>query len=147
WAKIAPKVLTVSKGWSEGYGLFVKGEAPMVLSYTTSPAYHQINDKTDKYKALNFPEGNYLQVEVAGRLKSSKQPALAQQFLAYLTTIEVQKLIPTTNYMFPVTDIGADLPKEFQQIPAPAKTLLIPSSDVAKHRTTWIKEWLDATSK
>jgi thiamine transport system substrate-binding protein len=147
WAKITPKVLTVSKGWSEGYGLFVKGEAPMVLSYTTSPAYHQINDKTDKYKALNFPEGNYLQVEVAGRLKSSKQPALAQQFLAFLTTIEVQKLIPTTNYMFPVTDIGADLPKEFKEIPAPAKTLLIPSGDVAKHRTAWIKEWLDATSK
>jgi thiamine transport system substrate-binding protein len=147
WAAIAPKVLTVSKGWSEGYGLFTKGEAPMVLSYTTSPAYHEINEKTEKYKALNFPEGNYLQVEVAARLKSSKQPELAQKFLAFLTSVEVQKLIPTTNYMFPVTDIGSDLPKEFQQIPAPAKSLLIPSGDVAKHRSAWIKEWLDATSK
>ena len=147
WAAIAPKILTVSKGWSEGYGLFTKGEAPLVLSYTTSPAYHEIVEKTEKYKALNFPEGNYLQVEVAARLKASKQPELAQKFLAYLTSVEVQKLIPTTNYMFPVTDIGSDLPKEFAAIPAPAKTLIIPSADVAKHRSAWIKEWLDATSK
>ncbi|HVJ33144.1 MAG TPA: thiamine ABC transporter substrate binding subunit [Terriglobia bacterium] len=147
WSAIAPKILTVSKGWSEGYGLFTKGEAPLVLSYTTSPAYHQIVEKTEKYKALNFPEGNYLQVEVAGLVKTSKQPELAKKFLSFLTTPEVQKLIPTTNYMFPVADIGSDLPKEFQQIPAPAKTLLIPSADIAKHRGTWIKEWLDATSK
>jgi thiamine transport system substrate-binding protein len=147
WAAIAPKILTVSKGWSEGYGLFTKGEAPLVLSYTTSPAYHEIVEKTEKYKALNFPEGNYLQIEVAGLVKTSKQQELAKKFLAFLTTPEVQKLIPTTNYMFPVTDIGSDLPKEFQQIPAPAKTLLIPSADIAKHRGAWIKEWLDATSK
>ena len=136
-----------SSDLSEGYGLFTKGEAPLVLSYTTSPAYHEIVEKTEKYKALNFPEGNYLQVEVAGLVKTSKQQPLAKKFLAYLTTPEVQKLIPTTNYMFPVADIGADLPKEFQQIPAPAKSLLIPSGDIAKHRSAWIKEWLDATSK
>ena len=40
WAKLAPKVLTVTKGWSESYGMFTEGEADMVLSYTTSPAYH-----------------------------------------------------------------------------------------------------------
>ncbi|TIR56990.1 MAG: thiamine ABC transporter substrate-binding protein, partial [Mesorhizobium sp.] len=34
WAKLKPKVLTVTPGWSEAYGLFTKGEAPMVLSYT-----------------------------------------------------------------------------------------------------------------
>ena len=40
WAKLKNRVLTVTPGWSEAYGLFTKGEAPMVLSYTTSPAYH-----------------------------------------------------------------------------------------------------------
>lgn len=146
WAKVAPKVLTVSKGWSEAYGLFVKGEAPMVLSYTTSPAYHQINEKTDRYKALNFPEGNYLQIEVAAAVKSSKHADLAKQFLAFLVSPEVQKLIPTTNYMFPVADIGDQLPPEFRAIPQPTKTLLISSDDVAKHRAAWIKEWLDTVS-
>ena len=40
WRKLAPKVVTVTQGWSEAYDLFLKGEADMVLSYTTSPAYH-----------------------------------------------------------------------------------------------------------
>lgn len=147
WAKVAPKVLTISKGWSEAYGLFVKGEAPMVLSYTTSPAYHQINEKTDRYKALDFPEGNYLQVEVAARMASSKHADLADQFLAFLISPEVQKLIPTTNYMFPVINIGDDLPSEFRSIPQPQKTLLMPSDDVAKHRNAWIREWLETVSR
>ena len=42
WAKLKNRVLTVTPGWSEAYGLFTKGEAPMVFSYTTSPAYHMV---------------------------------------------------------------------------------------------------------
>ena len=48
WAKLKAKVLTVTPGWSEAYGLFTKGEAPMVLSYTTSPAYHMVAENTEK---------------------------------------------------------------------------------------------------
>jgi hypothetical protein len=36
------QTVTVTKGWSEAYGLFLKGESDLVLSYTTSPAYHMI---------------------------------------------------------------------------------------------------------
>ena len=42
WATLAKKTVTVTKGWSEAYGMFLDGEADMVLSYTTSPAYHLI---------------------------------------------------------------------------------------------------------
>ena len=42
WEKLAPKIFTLTKGWSEAYGLFTDGEAALVLSYTTSPAYHII---------------------------------------------------------------------------------------------------------
>ncbi len=67
--------MTVTKGWSEAYGLFLKGESDLVLSYTTSPAYHIIEEKKDNYAAANFSEGHYLQVEVAARTVASKQPA------------------------------------------------------------------------
>ena len=52
WERLSGRVLTVTKGWSEAYGLFLDGEAPMVLSYTTSPAYHQVIEGTDRYKAV-----------------------------------------------------------------------------------------------
>ena len=75
WQKLAKKTVTVTKGWSEAYGLFLKGESDLVLSYTTSPAYHILEEKKDNYAAANFSEGHYLQVEVAARTAASKQPS------------------------------------------------------------------------
>ena len=37
WQQLQPNILTVTPGWSEAYGLFLEGRAPLVLSYTTSP--------------------------------------------------------------------------------------------------------------
>ncbi len=78
WKGLAPKILTVSKSWDEAYGLFTKGEAPLVLSYTTSEAYHVMEEKTDRYKALVFPEGNYMQVEVAGHAEDLEASSTCQ---------------------------------------------------------------------
>ncbi len=57
WQKLAAKTVTVTKGWSEAYGLFLKGESDLVLSYTTSPAYHMIEEKKDNYAAASFAGG------------------------------------------------------------------------------------------
>ena len=40
WERLMPSVLTITDGWDSGYGLYTAGEAPLVLSYTTSPPYH-----------------------------------------------------------------------------------------------------------
>ena len=146
WKGIAPKILTVSKSWDEAYGLFTKGEAPLVLSYTTSQSYHVLSDKTDRYKALVFPEGNYMQIEVAGMLNAAPHPDLAKKFLQFLISKDFQQAIPETNWMYPVID-GAT-PSDFDaSAPQPQKTLLLPSDEVASHRTAWIKEWLDAVGQ
>lgn len=147
WANLAQKTLTVTKGWSEAYGLFLKGEAPMVLSYTTSPAYHVMMEQTDRYKAVEFAEGNYLQIEVAARLKSSDQPELARQFLAFLTSRAAQEKLPTTNWMYPVVDLGEALPQAFRDLKVPAKALLMPSDAVAANRAAWIEEWLNSAGQ
>jgi thiamine transport system substrate-binding protein len=147
WKNLAKKTLTVTKGWSEAYGLFLKGEAPMVLSYTTSPAYHVMMEQTDRYRAVAFAEGNYLQVEVAARLKTSDQPELAKQFLAFLTSQAAQEKLPTTNWMFPVIDLGEALPQAFRDLKVPAKALLMPSDQVAANRSAWIEEWLNSAGQ
>lgn len=147
WQNLAKRTLTVTKGWSEAYGLFLKGEAPMVLSYTTSPAYHVMMENTDRYKAVNFAEGNYMQIEVAARLKTSHQPELAKQFLAFLTSHAAQEKIPTTNWMYPVVDLGDALPQAFRDLKLPAKSLLMPSDEVAANRAAWIDEWLNSAGQ
>jgi thiamine transport system substrate-binding protein len=147
WTKLKPRILTVSKGWSEAYALFTQGEAPMVLSYTTSPAYHIIAEQSDKYAAAPFAEGHYMQVEVAGRIADSPEADLAQRFLGFMITTAFQDQIPTTNWMYPVVEPTGGLPPEFGQLVQPAKALLYPPEEVAAHRKQWIEEWLQAMSQ
>ena len=81
-----------------------RGKRP-VLSYTTSPAYHMIEEKKDNYAAASFAEGHYLQVEVAARTAASKQPELAEKFLKFMVSPGFQNAIPTGNWMYPVTKV------------------------------------------
>ncbi|WP_331372583.1 thiamine ABC transporter substrate binding subunit [Sinorhizobium chiapasense] len=147
WAKLKDRVLTVTPGWSEAYGLFTKGEAPMVLSYTTSPAYHMVAENTERYQAAPFAEGHYIQIEVAGVTKNTKEPELAKEFLAFMTGPEFQSIIPTTNWMMPVAETKEPLPDAFGKLVKPEKTFLMSSEEVAANRKAWIDEWLAAMSK
>ncbi len=147
WIKLKGRVLTVAPGWTEAYGLFTKGEAPMVLSYTTSPAYHVVAEKVDRYQAASFSEGHYLQIEVAGLVKSSTHKALARKFLAFMLTPKFQDAIPTGNWMFPAGPTSAALPDAFGALVKPAKTFLYSPEDVAKNRKAWIDEWQAAMSQ
>ncbi|MEO6013175.1 MAG: thiamine ABC transporter substrate binding subunit [Devosia sp.] len=142
WAGLKPHILTMTRGWSEGYGLFLKGEADMALSYSTSPAYHAIAESDDKYGAAIFSEGQIAQIEISGILKSSPHQDLARQFLAYMSSAAGQKVIPTTNWMFPVVDLGADLPAAFGT--PPAKILPVDEAAVTANSKAWIEEALAA---
>ncbi|SNY69006.1 thiamine ABC transporter substrate binding subunit [Enterobacter sp. CC120223-11] len=145
WQKLAAKTVTVTKGWSEAYGLFLKGESDLVLSYTTSPAYHIIEEKKDNYAAADFAEGHYLQVEVAARTAASKQPALAEQFLKFMVSPAFQKAIPTGNWMYPVTQV--ELPEAFNSLVKPQTTLEYTPREVATERQGWIAAWQRAVSQ
>lgn len=144
WAGLKPHILTVTREWSESYNLFLEGEADMALSYSTSPAYHIIAEGDDTIHAALFEEGHLAQTEVAGVLKSSEHQELAKQFLAYLASADGQKVIPTTNWMFPVIDLGADLDPAFATLPQPEKTLVLSDEEIAANSQRWIDEMLAA---
>jgi thiamine transport system substrate-binding protein len=143
WKGLQPHIVTVTKGWSDAYGLFLKDEADMVLSYTTSPAYHLIAEEDTRFASAAFSEGHYLQIEVAGILQSSKQQELAREFLQFMLSDTVQDIIPTTNWVYPATTTEAGLPEGFAGLHVPEKTLLIDGVDVEKQRSQWIDEWVD----
>ncbi len=145
WKKLKPRILTVTPGWSEAYGLFTKGEAPMVFSYVTSPAYHMTVENTDRYQAAAFSEGHYLQIEVAGLIDQSPHKALAKQFLDFMITPSFQNEIPATNWMMPAGKTDVALPDSFGKIVTPEKTLLFPPDVVNANRRAWIDEWLAST--
>ena len=147
WDGLADNVVTVTKGWSEAYGLFLEGEADMVLSYTTSPAYHLIAEEDASKTAAAFDEGHYMQVEVAAKLASTDQSELADQFLQFMVTDAFQSIIPTTNWMYPAVTPEAGLPDGFDTLITPAKSLLLSPDEAAALRDAALDEWLTALSR
>lgn len=144
WEATAPNVLTVTNGWSESYDLFLAGEADMVLSYTTSPAYHVVAEDEHRYAAAKFEEGHYTQIEVAGILASSPNVDLAREFLAWLVTPEAQAVIPTTNWMYPVVEPEGGLEPGFEAMIDPSPALLLDAETVTENTRAWIDEAFSA---
>lgn len=147
WEQLSRRVLTVTPGWSEAYGLFTSGEAQMVLSYTTSPAYHMIAEDTQRYQAAGFAEGHYLQIEVAAKTAKGAQNPLAEEFLTFMTSSAFQDIIPQTNWMYPAGETSKPLDPAFSKLVDPVKPLLIAPAEVAANRKAWTDEWLSVMSK
>ncbi|OED36365.1 thiamine ABC transporter substrate binding subunit [Chromatiales bacterium (ex Bugula neritina AB1)] len=141
WQGLAGKIVTVTKGWSDSYGLFLKDEADMVLSYTTSPAYHLIAEKDSRFAAAPFDEGHYLQIEVAAIVKTSQNQELARSFMQFMLSDTVQDIIPTTNWVYPATKTAKGLPTGFESLHLPEKSLLIDGVTVEENRSNWIEQW------
>jgi thiamine transport system substrate-binding protein len=146
WQALSDNIVTVTPGWSEAYGLFLEGEADMVLSYTTSPAYHVIAEGDTTKAAALFPQ-HYMQVEVAGRLAGSDQPELAQRFLDFMLSADVQALIPTTNWMYPAVMPEAGLPDGMDMPIGAEQAVLLSAEDAAALRDGAIEEWRAALSR
>ncbi|MEW9920036.1 thiamine ABC transporter substrate binding subunit [Marimonas sp. MJW-29] len=147
WEGLADNVVTVTKGWSEAYGLFLEGEADMVLSYTTSPAYHIIAEEDETKAAAVFDEGHYMQIEVVGRLAGSDQPELAADFMRFMVSDAAQSILPTTNWMYPAVMPSGGLPKGFEALVKPENARLIPADEAPAIRDEALAEWLGALSQ
>ncbi len=147
WEGLADNIVTVTPGWSEAYGLFLENEADMVLSYTTSPAYHLIAEEDASKTAVPMDEGHYMQVEVAAKLAGTDQGALAEQFLAFMLSDAFQGVIPTTNWMYPAQTPEAGLPEGFDTLITPNRALLFDAAEAAALRDAAIAEWQAALAR
>lgn len=147
WARLAPKILTVTKGWSEAYGLFTSGEAEVVLSFNTSPAYHIAAEGDETKKAAIFEEGHYAFFELAAKVASTDQPELADQFMAFVMSDAFQSLIPETNWSYPSAQPASAWPAVFADLPAPSKAIFFDEVKAADLREEAIAEWRRALSQ
>ena len=140
WKKLQPNLLSVTDGWSAAYGMFTKGEVPLVLSYVTSPAYHLEYEKTERYQAAVFQEGHYRQIEFAGIIKGTKRFKLAREFIDFMLSENFQNVIPLTNWMFPVVQYQA-LPDSFRIAPQPKRSPELNPARINQQYSKWLKAW------
>ena len=143
WKKLNKKIISVTKGWTDAYyNFFMSGEADMVLSYTTSPAAHIMFEDRYDIKSTVFEEGNYITIEFAGILNTSKNKDLANKFLTFIMSEEFQSVIPSTNIMYPVTKIK-NMPEAYDNIEVP-NFIQIDPKEINKNKEKWIDEWLNS---
>lgn len=130
WKELKPSILTMAAGWTAGYGLFTNGEAPLVISYTTSPAYHYEEDKSTRFKTLVFEQGHSEQVEAAGLLKNAPNAEGGKAFIDFLISEEGQNTLPLTQWMYPANK-NVKVPESYTiAAPIPSKTVSASIDDI-----------------
>ncbi len=141
WRALLRNVLVVTKGWSEAYDMFLAGEAPIVLSFTTDTAYSWIEHRSLRYRVALLDGEAYRFVEWMGIVRGSDHVELAHAFMDLVLSKEVQGLIPTTQWMFPVSEAAA-LPPDFAKYAViPEIPAWLPPVAVAEKLEAWISAW------
>ena len=135
-SKLDKQIITYTPGWSEAYGMFLEEKADLVLSYSTSPFYHQEYENIYHYKALIFHEGHIKENEYVIIPKDSKQKVTGEKFLSFLNTEEIQKIIAKNNIMYPILDSA--IPSKMKDLQKP-KAVMNMSTD-----EELISLWLNA---
>lgn len=140
WRRLSPNILTFASTWSEGYGLYTQGEAPIVLSYDTSPGYHIYYEDTTRYRNLILSDAAYAQVEVAGIVRGTDLLEASRRLIDYIVSPEFQALIPLNQVMYPIHP-GVELPEAFLQVERPDRIINLDEEVVADNFQTWLDEW------
>ena len=141
WLDMRDSTLTIADGWSSAYGLFTEGEAPIVLSYTTSPVYHVMNDDTTRYQAIIFPEGHEATIEGIGIMKGTDKREEAEAFIDFILT-GGQMDIALANSMYPANG-SIELPDAFAWAPKPA--IMYTSGMIDEEtRSHLVDQWTEA---
>ena len=138
WRSALEGGMQVDASWSDAYNTsFSGGEGtgnrPIVLSYSSSPAFAP---DTDVVAASCTP-----QVEYAGVLEGAKNPEGARAFVDFLVSEEVQAAIPDAMYMYPVDD-SVPLPEAWaQDAPLVADPITPDPGLIDERREDLLKEW------
>lgn len=144
WTDLVANGVEVVAGWEEAYFTSFSGSAgagprPIVLSYSSSPAAEIREDGNSGTVALL--ETCTRQTEFVGILNGTDNQVGAQQFIDYLLTAEVQETLPSTMYVYPVTD-GVQLPVEwakFAPVATKAQLRNLPSAEFESNRENWLQ--------
>lgn len=146
WKALKENILAITPGWDEAYGMYTSGEAPIVLTYGTSPVYHLLYDKTERYQALVLDNAAYAQIEGVGVVKGTKRLKAAQMLVDYLLSEEFQEMIPENQFMYPARS-DVKLPESFRIAANPERLLNLPQEKVEENLDRWLSDWEKAINE
>ncbi len=138
WKQLKANGVKVVKGWTEAYtvefsGSTGKGDRPLVVSYSSSPAF--------EHGTQVLTQTCFRQVEYAGVLAGAQNEVGARKFVDFMLSPTVQAEIPDAMYMDPV-DPDAKLPADWEKYAATIDApITVPVAELGAKREQWIKAW------
>jgi thiamine transport system substrate-binding protein len=145
WQQLKDNNVKVTAGWEDAYfadfsGSSGKGDYPIVLSYSSSPASEIREDGLSQTEALL--DSCYRQTEFAGVLAKAKNKAGAEEFVKFLLSRSFQAALPESMYVYPILS-GVELPASWQQFAPVTAKPVGGELDVNANRELWLKAWSD----
>ena len=147
WSKIRDNGLKVTAGWEDAYYIEFtagggKGSYPIVLTYSSSPAF-TLDAAGNETTTASINSECFRQIEYAGVLKNAKNPEGARALLKFMQTKDFQAALPDSNYVYPIDD-SVELPEAWAKF-APASQSFVDVSglDFDANRKKWQQQWRD----
>jgi thiamine transport system substrate-binding protein len=151
WAALVDNGARIVSGWEDAYTVDFTagggdGDRPIVLSYNSSPPF-TIPEGGDRPATSALLDTCFRQVEYAGVLAGSDNPAGAEALIDFMLSRPFQEALPDAMYVFPV-DGRATLPPLWARWAEPAPDpISVPAAEISEHRDEWLREWSDVTAR
>lgn len=150
WKSLVENGVKVVNDWETAYNTeFTRsgGTRPIVLSYSSSPAFEVIyaNPPVDAplTASITAPDTCFRQIEFVGILAGTKKQDLAQKWVDFMLSSTFQEDMPLQMFVFPVLP-GTKLDQRFTKFLAnPQKTVTMDPEVIAEKREAWLKAWTE----
>lgn len=142
WKQLKKTIFHIYPGWDAAFEAFTKGEAPMVISYDTDPAYFYEEEQITKYKAIIPEEGGWMYLEFAGIINGTKNLKLAQEYIDFMLSSEFQKEVFSHQWMNPIIP-DTPLPDYATYVAKANKYLTLPPEEISQKSEQWLQTWIE----
>lgn len=142
WKSFKNNGVKVAASWEDAYytdfsGSAGKGNYPVVLSYSSSPADEV--DENGNAKTVALRKDCFRQTEYAGVLKNANFQA-GESLINFMLSKSFQESLPSAMYVYPI-DESVKLPESWA-LRAPAAISTIGGVlDIAKNRSAWLSAY------
>lgn len=151
WKQLSNNGVKITRGWTEAFNVDYsagegKGAYPLMVSYSSSPAWSANDDLTDSSTAAIL-DTCFRQVEYMAQIQGAANPEGAQAFMKFMLEPEQQQILAQTNYMWPVNP-DAEIPPALEKFgPLAPNPHQIDSQTIADNQAQWLRQWAEVVGQ
>jgi thiamine transport system substrate-binding protein len=149
WEQLRANGVAVVDDWEQAYNEEFSwvggGSRPLVVSYGSSPPAEVIyaDPRRDDAPTGVIESTCFRQIEYAGVLRGTDEPAAARALIDFLVSAPFQETLALNLFVYPVNP-AVELPPEFVEFTVvPDDPASLDPATIGEHRAEWTDEWTE----